>query len=104
MCRIRHFRRSGLSSILNAKGRTGEAFLIPAGIFIKCNMQTGIYLIRRPGELVKQKSKKKGFLNHRTGVYPILDSSSVASSLKITGLSPSLQLQIATPGVLIQSP
>ncbi len=30
--------------------------------------------------------------------------SSVASSLNMTGLSPSLQLHMATPGVLIQSP
>lgn len=29
---------------------------------------------------------------------------SVASSLKITGRRPSLQLQMATPGVRIQSP
>ena len=32
------------------------------------------------------------------------DSSSVASILKMTGLKPSLQLQMATPGFLIQSP
>ena len=41
---------------------------------------------------------------YRTGVYSMLETSSVASSLKMTGRRPSLQLQMATPGVLIQSP
>ena len=44
------------------------------------------------------------FSFHRTGVYWITASSSVASSLKITGRNPSLQLQMATPGRPIQSP
>lgn len=41
---------------------------------------------------------------YRTGVYSMVEASSVASSLKMTGRRPSLQLQMATPGVLIQSP
>ncbi len=42
--------------------------------------------------------------NHLTGVQSISEMSSVISSLKMTGLKPSLQLQIATPGLRIQSP
>ena len=42
--------------------------------------------------------------DQRTGVYAITASSSVASSLKMTGRRPSLQLQTATPGLRIQSP
>ena len=42
--------------------------------------------------------------SQRTGVYSITASLSVASSLKMTGRKPSLQLHIATPGLRIQSP
>lgn len=75
--------------------------------------QQGSFSSLYPGEATSNRKKPpsaRPFIlprlsaSQRTGVYSISAFSSVASSLKMTGHSPSLQLQMATPGFLIQSP